>query len=73
MTTTQQETTQMTTTTDTTTRPKAPKTPSPGQLRAVATLLDNATLPTGEAAAEALAEAATDVAAWLRYRAELAR
>lgn len=57
----------MTTTTDTTTRPRAPKTPSAGQFRAVATILASATIP----AEPLVAEAIDAVRAWLDHQANL--
>lgn len=47
---------------------KIPKTPSPGQLRAVAQSLASATIPSD---APLLREAHDDVGAWLIYQADL--
>ena len=58
----------MTTPTNTTTRPKAPKTPSAGQFRAIARALDHATLPTQD---PLLAEARDAVRSWLDHQADL--
>lgn len=49
-------------------RPKAPKTPSPGQMRAIAKALDDATIPATD---PLLLEARDVVQAWMLHRAEI--
>lgn len=58
----------MTTTQTTETKKRAPKTPSPGQLRAIAKLLGEATIPSAD---PLLSEAAMDVATWLLYQSDI--